>query len=78
MSSIFNSENWINQVDFQNCSNGSIGEIFPEEKYKQIEKEQRKNLKKDKKIEGMKKEISIDKVFPMINNINSVSQHNYK
>lgn len=68
----------IKNIDFQNISGQSLGEVDPDARLKAIEKKVKETFAFTKKYKEKGKRLPFDKLLPFLNNINAVSQHNYK
>lgn len=71
-------ESHIKSIDFQNISAESLGEVDPDARLKAIEKKVKETFAFTKKYKEKGKRLPFDKLLPFLNNINAVSQHNYK
>lgn len=65
-------------INLNEASNISEGEAFPDQNLRKFEKIEKKELNQQLNAYKNKGKIPIDKFIPILNNITSVSQHNYK
>jgi hypothetical protein len=65
-------------INFNQDSNFSEGEVFPDQQMKKFENFEKKELKQQIEALKSKGKVSIEKFIPLLNQITSVSQHNYK
>ena len=71
-------DNWLKHIDFQNLSSQSLGEVDPEKRLENIENKVKDAFDFSKKLKEKSKQIPLEKFLPLLNNVNAISQHNYK
>ena len=71
-------DDWLKEIDFQNLSGQSAGEINPDQRLENIENKVKNAANFGKKLKEKAKLVPLDKFLPVLNNVNAVSQHNFK
>lgn len=65
-------------LDFGNESNMSEGQVEPENRLLDVENKVREAFDFARNTKNKCKKIRFEKIMPMLNNINAISQHNYR
>lgn len=71
-------ENSLKSIDFQNLSVQSLGEVNPDARLEAVEKKVKETFAFAKKYKEKGQKLPFNKLLPFLNNINAISQHNYK
>lgn len=71
-------DEWLKNLDFHNISAQSLGEVNPDKRLENIENKVKEAVLFTNKLKEKSKLIPLEKFLPILNNVNTISQHNYK
>ena len=69
---------FLQTMDFGNESNLSEGQVKPDDRLLDVENKVKEAFDFAKNTKNKCKKIRFEKIMPMLNNINAISQHNYR
>ena len=69
---------FLQTMDFGNESNLSEGQVKPDDRLLDVENKVKEAFDFAKNTKNKSKKIRFEKIMPMLNNINAISQHNYR
>ena len=69
---------FLQTMDFGNESNMSEGQVEPDNRLLDVENKVKEAFDFARDTKNKCKKIRFDKIMPMLNNINAISQHNYR
>lgn len=69
---------FLQTMDFGNESNMSEGQVEPDDRLLNVENKVKEAFDFARNTKNKCKKIRFEKMMPMLNNINAISQHNYR